>query len=901
MDRGEVVDKGVHNLSIAFDILTSLGKSENLEELCLAFLTRVTEKFQMLGGEFWVIDDNRVQKVASIGKYEPGWSVDEEIGRLENTTRFVIYRRLSRMKKAPAGVDVFLLPLKFRGDLVGVPVIYIQKGRKLSNDEEWILSSIKDILTNYIVSNIVCERASESERFQSMLLDTIGAGIIIHKGGVVRYVNKAVEKIGGYTREEWEGKDIIQFVHPDDRDIVMDVLKRRGEGDDTKINLNLRVITKSGVVKWVNLTSNLITYKGERVSFLTGVDITELKEVEEALAKSEKHYRALFENASLPISITDSKRRFVEVNRAFEELFGYTRDEVKGKDISVILYKGVEDKVAKIHDVRRVAPHKAPETYEIITVTKSQIPRVVRVTSRMLPDSDMDITFLQDVTREKEMIIALEESEERYRTLAEVSQVGIMIFSDEQVLFRNQHIDEIFGDKANKPDEIFKQISAEDRGAFIGAYQKVLSGKSDMETLELKVIKEGGAGSIFVEAKIVPVVYRNKRYVLANIIDITMLRRAMANLIASEMKYRVLVENLPVGIAIHSEKSIIFCNRAFEEIVGYGFDELKKMKMRELVAEADLETLRNRMKFILDGVIRSYKKEVQLKSSMCEDVFVFLSMNRIYFDSKPAVLLGIIDITDRKKAEEALKKAHEEIKRSHQELKKLDAAKTEFLNIISHELKTPLTSVIGYTEILQDGLLGSISPAQKEAIKSLHISSRRLSSLVDDLLDYSRIELGKLTMTKERSDLNDIIQQSINEVNPIAVDKGITITFNRKQIPELLLDRHRINQLMNNILSNAIKFSPSNSEVFIIEIPKDDEVEIIVKDEGPGIPKEKLKRIFDKFYQADMSDRRSTMGMGLGLAISKAIVEGHGGSIWAESEVGKGSAFHFTLKYINRQ
>ncbi|HDM43385.1 MAG TPA: ATP-binding protein, partial [Firmicutes bacterium] len=126
-------------------------------------------------------------------------------------------------------------------------------------------------------------------------------------------------------------------------------------------------------------------------------------------------------------------------------------------------------------------------------------------------------------------------------------------------------------------------------------------------------------------------------------------------------------------------------------------------------------------------------------------------------------------------------------------------------------------------------------------------------------------------------------------------------TFNRKQIPELLLDRHRINQLMNNILSNAIKFSPSNSEVFIIEIPKDDEVEIIVKDEGPGIPKEKLKRIFDKFYQADMSDRRSTMGMGLGLAISKAIVEGHGGSIWAESEVGKGSAFHFTLKYINRQ
>jgi PAS domain S-box-containing protein len=1144
MIPSENLDEATLNLSIAFEIFTSLGRSSNLEELCWTFLSKMTERFQMIGGEFWVNFGSEVKRVSSIGDSGYNFSIERELENVKNKSKNIIYKQLSARTKNKYNLDLAIIPLTLKERLMGVVILYLQSKRKLTKNEEGIIGSIKDILVNCINNYLSYEKLVESGQLQKKLLDTISAVIVILKDGVIKYANKSAEKMTGYSAEDWVGRDVIDIVHPEDKKMVIKLLAERRKGEVGQLNYNVRIITGDGDVKWLNVSSDNIDYEGESVILLTGVDVTELKkvqkeleysrerykrmvetspvgilifkddnilyvnpafqrifglnednysnirmvdlftkevlerlkktqdkilsekqklltdiydgytgdgipivintyitkvlydeepairmsilditeqvkmqreieeserkyrnliqslqsgiaiiqdgkigftnkslesfleynlselmgedfikfvfsedesqvekivheverglnvppsdirfitnngrmvwghsqftlteyesgksilinivdsterkEIEEALLKSEKYYRTLFENASLPIALTNASMLFVDVNKAFEELFGYSRSEIRNCKIAMILANEFEEKVEKIHRVRRVAPGKAPKTYEMIAVTKQGIPKIIRVSSEMIPGTDIDIAFLEDVTKEKEMYYSLEESEERYRSLAEVSPVGIVIFDDNRILFKNKRIDEILNISEDRMgfDDLIDAVLPDDRKAFVSAFKDVLTKKSKIEILEVKMTGRSTDENLFVEVRMVPLNYKGKRVVLANLVNITLLRKAMAQLMTSEMKYKALVENLPVGIAIHTEKKVIYVNRAFEEITGFNLDMGKKIT--DLVSDNEAELLKNRLKLISDGIVRSFRKEICLKDNNDENKFVFISMNRIYYDAKPAVLLGIIDITDRVKAEEALKKAHEEVKNAHSELQRLDAVKTEFLNVISHELKTPLTSIIGYTEIFQDGLLGPLTPTQKETIKSLHISSKRLADLVDDLLDYSRLELGKIAMTNEIADLNEIIQQSVNEMGPLALEKSITIKFEKKPLPHIMIDKYRINQLVNNLLSNAIKFSPSNTTINIHEIKRGEEVEITVKDEGPGIPEDQLDRIFDKFYQVDMSDGRPSMGMGLGLAISKVIVEGHGGRIWVESKLGQGSTFHFTLKF----
>ena len=1143
MSSSENLDEATLNLSIAFEIFTALGRASNLEELCLTYLSKMTERFQMIGGEFWVNFGSEVKKVYTIGSSDYNFNIERELDNLKRTSKSIIYKQLSTRMKTKCNLDLAIIPLILKDILIGVVILYLQSKRKLTKNEEGIIGSVKDILINYINNFLSYEKLSESERLHRQLLDTIGTAIIIHKEGIIKYANKYAEKLTGYSADEWVGRSVIDIVHPDDKKMIIKFLVQRKRGEIGWLNYNVRIITGSGDVKWVNVNSDVMDYGGEQVALLTGVEITELKEtqreleyskerykrlvetspvgilifrgdnvlfansaflkifglrednynskslsnlftkddlerlrkaeekilsgrhnlitdiydgytddgipivvnayitrvvydeevvvcmsilditeqikmqreieeserkyrnliqslqsgiaiiqdgkiklankslegfleydlnkligedfikfvfsedkmqveravnevvmglnvspsdirfitnngrmvwgnsqftltdyegsksvlinivditerkeIEAALVKSEKYYRTLFENASLPIALTNANMMFVDVNKAFEKLLGYSRSEIRNCKIAVILANEFEDKVEKIHKVRRVAPDKAPKTYEMIAVTKQGVPKIIRVTSEMIPGTDIDIAFLEDITKEKEMYYSLEESEERYRSLAEVSPVGIVIFDEDRILFKNNRIIELLdiSEDSLDVDDLMGLILPEDKKFFVDAYKSVLLDKKKMEIIEVKMIKRSGNENLFVEIRMVPIFYKGKKAVLANLVNITLLRKAMAQLMSSEMKYRVLVENLPVGIAIHTEYQIVYVNKAFEEITGFNLDSVKKIT--DLVSIKEVDLLKNRLKLITDGIVRSFGKEVLLKGSGDKVKYVFMSMSRIYYDEKPAVLIGMIDITDRVKAEKALKKAHEEIKSAHAELKKLDTVKTEFLNVISHELKTPLTSIIGYTEIFQDGLLGPLTPTQKETIKSLHTSSKRLADLVDDLLDYSRLELGKIKMTKERADLNEVIQQSVNEMGPLAIEKGITIKFEKKSLPQMMVDKYRINQLVNNLLSNAIKFSPSNTTINILEIKREDEVEVLVKDEGPGISEEHLSRIFDKFYQVDMSDGRAGRGMGLGLAISKVIVEGHDGRIWAESKLGQGSIFHFTLK-----
>ncbi|PPJ63974.1 response regulator [Cuspidothrix issatschenkoi] len=231
------------------------------------------------------------------------------------------------------------------------------------------------------------------------------------------------------------------------------------------------------------------------------------------------------------------------------------------------------------------------------------------------------------------------------------------------------------------------------------------------------------------------------------------------------------------------------------------------------------------------------------------------------------------------------------------ERRQIERMKDEFVSVVSHELRTPLTSIHGSLGMLTSGLLPTDSEQGKRLLQIATDSTDRLVRLINDILDIERIESGKVKMEKEICNLEDLITSALSIIQPLADKANVNLSVSSLPV-QLWVDPDRIVQILTNLLSNAIKFSLPNSRISVIVKQQNHEVLLAVKDTGRGIPENKLDSIFERFQQVDSSDSRNHDGTGLGLAICKSIVLQHDGSIWVESELGKGSNFYFTLPII---
>jgi len=234
-----------------------------------------------------------------------------------------------------------------------------------------------------------------------------------------------------------------------------------------------------------------------------------------------------------------------------------------------------------------------------------------------------------------------------------------------------------------------------------------------------------------------------------------------------------------------------------------------------------------------------------------------------------------------------------------EKLQKLDEMKSEFLANISHELRTPLTSIREGSQLLLDGIPGTLTKDQRETLTIISESSQRLNHLIGNLLDLSRMEADMVSYNYGPADLNRLAVRSAEKVKFLAERKNIHMTLDLAQDKVRLqdLDGARMEQVLENLLSNAIKFSSEGSNI-VIRLRRDSSGEGIhftVSDTGPGIPKEDLPHIFERFYQGKTQEGRVYVGSGIGLALAKRVVEAHGGKIWAESILGTGTALHFTI------
>jgi signal transduction histidine kinase len=269
-------------------------------------------------------------------------------------------------------------------------------------------------------------------------------------------------------------------------------------------------------------------------------------------------------------------------------------------------------------------------------------------------------------------------------------------------------------------------------------------------------------------------------------------------------------------------------------------------------------------------------------------VQVDVSITLIEIGGQKRALVITRDITERKRLEAERAAA---AKARIEELEKIDQMKDEFLEMTSHELKTPLTSMSSFVQLFLNGNLGKVTRRQQEGLESISEDTARLRSSIENIMQISKLESGMMKLSLENLNLGELIQNVVDGLKQLASNKRIKITQKINKLPTVRADRMLLGNVILNLVDNAIKFTPLNGEVSIGVKVKNDHVVVSVKDTGIGIPQEDMPKLFTKFFQVN----HSVPGAGLGLSICKAIVEAHGGKIWVESQAGKGSTFSFTL------
>lgn len=391
--------------------------------------------------------------------------------------------------------------------------------------------------------------------------------------------------------------------------------------------------------------------------------------------------------------------------------------------------------------------------------------------------------------------------------------------------------------------------------------------------------------------------------------DITRLKHTEAMLRQREHNLRTICENTPdLIIRFNKEYKPVYANQAWEKISGIERKNYKRIhRFKNLLPES----LKTKLIDTLEDV-KKQKKEITtiFEFTQGDGPCYFQAVVVPEFDTGNelhSMLVIAHDITERVRFEEALKKKTDEmavvnekleeknsiLDNANNRLKDLDRTKSEFVSMASHELRTPLTGIIGLTQTLLSTDIEITEEEKERYLRIIELEGKRLSNLLNELLDITRIETGVVEIHHETVDMNNLVEETLQQLQIPSTIKIEVIT--PKEHSRAWADKDRVKQVLTNVIDNAIRYSNSQGAITVRLGELDHKIVVSVQDKGTGISHDEMPKIFNKFYRARSARMAKTKGSGLGLTIAKSIVELHGGKIWVESEQGKGSIFSFTL------
>ncbi|OGO21530.1 MAG: hypothetical protein A2144_11400 [Chloroflexi bacterium RBG_16_50_9] len=505
------------------------------------------------------------------------------------------------------------------------------------------------------------------------------------------------------------------------------------------------------------------------------------------------------------------------------------------------------------------------------------------------PESDGDVFLTEEkllidsvaerleiITEHRRAEEALQESEAKYRAIFEQASDSIVLIDNEttEIIDFNDRAHESLGYSREefsklKITDIDVTMSAEDVKKRL---RKIAEGGTQIIETKQRT-RRGEIRNVHISSRALNI--GGKNYTIGIWRDITERQQ-------SEELLKTITHDSPLGVYILQNGRIQYTNPQFQKLTGYSEKELINRDLLSIISVADTDVVKSSTIFTLKEE-RPYPCEFRIINKAGQIKWVMQTVSAIRYQGREAILGNIMDISERKYLE-----------RKVIEYEELSKMKSDLLATVSHELRTPLAIIKGYSTMILD-YFNKLSPGeQKEYLKSIDNSTERLAKLVENLLDTSRLEAGLLKLEKAPGSISKLVRQAGVEARIRANNHNI-ITRLGKRLPSANTDIKRIRQVLDNLIDNAIKYSPAGTEIVIAAEQVDSELIISVSDKGRGIPPDELTSIFDRMHRIEKRLNSGTDGMGLGLSICKRLVEAHGGRIWVESQVARGSTFYFTL------
>ncbi len=626
-------------------------------------------------------------------------------------------------------------------------------------------------------------------------------------------------------------------------------------------------------------------------------------DLEQRSIRTEEKFAKLFHMSPVWMTLSRVEDGTIEeVNQAFLDTFGYTREEVLGRTSVDLGMWDSAQREAMLRQFRLTGPIRRGE---IVLHTRAGEPRHNVFSNEVfeMGGKQYGLAAGMDITDRIQAEKDLRRSEERYRILIETMNEGLTVLDEHGIVsFVNDKMCELVGyerkeilgrpaadffDEANRRI-LAEQLSNRSMGEVRACYEIAFTGKTGkripvIASVSSLVDEEGNFGGSF-----------------GVVTDVTDLKATEEALRESEEKFRTLVETMNEGVSrIDENAQFVYMNERFCEMVGYPSDELLHTDSFRVI-HPEYKDLHN----------QEFSKRVKGESGVYESALVAKDGSRIdvLLSGRPIHnedgtfqgAFGVFtDISERKRAEEEQRRAFKASLRLRAEAEAANMAKSRFLAGMSHEIRTPMNAVIGFSEILHDQHYGKLNDKQLRFLGYILESGRHLLHLIDEVLDLAKVESGKMKLQLEQVNPAQLLETSLSMIKENALRRSLKLElYIDDSIAELQIraDRVKLRQIMLNLLSNAAKFTPDGGRIQVKARQKEDRLVVSVTDTGIGLRPEDMDHVFEPFEQLESRKFGKPEGTGLGLALTRRLVELHGGKIHARSDaLGQGSTFTFTI------
>lgn len=730
-------------------------------------------------------------------------------------------------------------------------------------------------------------------------------------------VNETFVRLAGYTRDEAVGRTTLElglWANPDDRTAELAMVTRQR----SIRNQEYRFRRKDGKELIGLLSAELIEIDGEPCALTLIEDITERKRAEDALRESEARLSALLEQLPVGIGLTNAEGRWILSNPVLRRFVG---DVIPSHDSRTgVNWRAWDSNGQPIEKSEwpgaRALRGETVEGMDFLFTPGTGQEIWTRVSSAPFRNAAGEvigvITVIQDIDTRKRAQQALRESEARFRHLAESNLFGVA-FGDFEggIHYANEAFLEMTGytrealtaGQIRWLDLTPPEYLPLDRQALQELREKGVSAPFEKEYIR----RDGSRVPILIGTALMPRRSGQSDEIFAFYVDLTERKRAEAQLRERAEEIAALMEAVPaiVFIARDPDAEVITGSRAAREILRMSPGENLSKTAPEGTAPAHFRVFRNGVEvppeelpvqLAARGIeIHDYEEEVRFENGDSVWLFGNAVPLRDAAGKTRGAVSAFVDITELKRAEREREEllAREQAARAAAEA--ATRTKDEFLAVVSHELRSPLNSILGYTWLARAHASDAATVIHHCDI--IERSAKMQQQLIEDLLDTARIITGKLKIEVAPTDLRLVLEEALSVVQPAAAARQIELIARLGDEPlEILGDAARLQQVVWNLLQNAIKFTPEGGHVELRLERSDRQARVIVSDSGKGIEPEFLATIFDRFSQNDMSRTRRHGGLGLGLALARQLVELHGGTIEASSDgAGLGATFTVTL------